>query len=203
MNCNFTKRLSAYLVDMIIVSILMSIVSIIFTTQNAYKLNEQLLELNEQVINNTSQIETYYNRVSDLALSIDKENFLINIINCAIIVLYFVVLPLYKNGKTIGKKIFKLRIVRDDNEDLTANELIVRNIIINGLLNTLLSFCLVFLLSGFEYFTIVSILAFIQYILVIVSTVMIIVRKDKRGLHDIITKTHVIDEKLEVEYERV
>lgn len=203
MNSSFIKRLGAYLIDVVIISLIMSIVSMIFTTQNSYKISEQLLELNEQVINNTVELETYYGRISDIYISLDKENFLINIINCAIMVLYFVVLPLYKNGKTIGKKIFKIKIAREDKEDLTANELILRNIIINGLLNTLLSFCLVFLLSGFEYFTIVSILAFIQFVLVIISVIMMLVRKDKRGLHDIITKTHVIDEKLEVEYERV
>ena len=59
---------------------------------------------------------------------------MINIINCVIIILYFVVLPLYKNGQTLGKKIFKIKIVREDKEDLTANELIIRNIVVNGLL---------------------------------------------------------------------
>ena len=203
MNANFLRRFGAYLIDIIIVGIAVGFVSLIFTTQNAYKLNDQLLELNEQVINNQVDMGTYYGRVSDLALSIDKENFIINIINCAIIILYFVVLPLYQKGQTFGKKILKIRIVRDDKEDLTANELIIRNVIVNGLLNTLLSFCLVFLLPGFEYFTIVSILALIQTVLIIVSACMIIFRKDKKGLQDIITKTHVIDDNLEVEYERI
>ncbi len=198
MNANFLKRAGAFLIDTFIIGAVLALVSIIFTTQNAYKLSDEFLKLNEQIMVSDSDIGVYYNRVSDLTLLLDKENFMINVINCAIIILYFVVLPLYQKGQTLGKKIFKIRIVREDNEDLSANELIIRSVIINGLLNTLLSFCLVFLLSGFEYFTIVSILGLIQLILIIVSICMMIFRKDKKGLQDIITKTHVIDESSEV-----
>lgn len=198
MNVNFFKRFLAYLIDIIIVGIVMGIISAIFTTKNATVLSNQFLELNEQVINTKLDFSIYYSRVADITLSLDRENFMINIINCVIIILYFVVLPLYKNGQTLGKKIFKIKIVREDKEDLTANELIIRNIVVNGLLNTFLAFCLVFLLSGFEYFTITSILGFIQFVLVVVSACMIIFRKDKKGLHDIITKTKVVYEKMEV-----
>lgn len=196
MNVNFLKRFLAYLIDIIIVGIVMGIISAIFTTKNATVLSNQFLELNEQVINTKLDFSIYYSRVADITLSLDRENFMINIINCVIIILYFVVLPLYKNGQTLGKKIFKIKIVREDKEDLTANELIIRNIVVNGLLNTFLAFCLVFLLSGFEYFTITSILGFIQFVLVVVSACMIIFRKDKKGLHDIITKTKVVYEEV-------
>lgn len=196
MNVNFFKRFLAYLIDIILVGTIMGIISAIFTTKNATVLSNQFLELNEQVINTKLDFGIYYSRVADITLSLDRENFIINIINCVIIILYFVVLPLYKNGQTLGKKIFKIKIVREDKEDLTANELIIRNIVVNGLLNTFLAFCLVFLLSGFEYFTITSILGFIQFVLVVVSACMIIFRKDKKGLHDIITKTKVVYEEV-------
>lgn len=196
MNVNFLKRFLAYLIDIILVGTIMGIISAIFTTKNAIVLSNQFLELNEQVINTKLDFGIYYSRVADITLSLDRENFMINIINCVIIILYFVVLPLYKNGQTLGKKIFKIKIVREDKEDLTANELIIRNIVVNGLLNTFLAFCLVFLLSGFEYFTITSILGFIQFVLVVVSACMIIFRKDKKGLHDIITKTKVVYEEV-------
>ena len=196
MNVNFFKRFLAYLIDIILVGTIMGIISAIFTTKNATVLSNQFLELNEQVINTKLDFGIYYSRVADITLSLDRENFMINIINCVIIILYFVDLPLYKNGQTLGKKIFKIKIVREDKEDLTANELIIRNIVVNGLLNTFLAFCLVFLLSGFEYFTITSILGFIQFVLVVVSACMIIFRKDKKGLHDIITKTKVVYEEV-------
>lgn len=196
MNVNFLKRFLAYLIDIILVGTIMGIISAIFTTKNATVLSNQFLELNEQVINTKLDFGIYYSRVADITLSLDRENFMINIINCVIIILYFVVLPLYKNGQTLGKKIFKIKIVREDKEDLTANELIIRNIVVNGLLNTFLAFCLVFLLSGFEYFTITSILGFIQFVLVVVSACMVIFRKDKKGLHDIITKTKVVYEEV-------
>lgn len=196
MNVNFFKRFLAYLIDIILVGTIMGIISAIFTTKNATVLSNQFLELNEQVINTKLDFGIYYSRVADITLSLDRENFMINIINCVIIILYFVVLPLYKNGQTLGKKIFKIKIVREDKEDLTANELIIRNIVVNGLLNTFLAFCLVFLLSGFEYFTITSIIGFIQFVLVVVSACMIIFRKDKKGLHDIITKTKVVYEEV-------
>ena len=194
MNSRALKRIGAYLIDAFIFAAIITIISMFFNSNNLTNLNQEYSTLNESFLNSEITTSVYYNRVATISQSIDKECFLLNIINCLLLVGYFVLIPLYKNGQTIGKKILKIKIVRDDFDDLTANDLIVRNIIVNGLLNTLISFCLVFLMSSFPYFVTISILGFIQVSLVIVSTFMIIYRKDKKGLQDLITHTHVIDE---------
>ena len=87
MNVNFLKRFLAYLIDIILVGTIMGIISAIFTTKNATVLSNQFLELNEQVINTKLDFGIYYSRVADITLSLDRENFMINIINCVIIIL--------------------------------------------------------------------------------------------------------------------
>jgi uncharacterized RDD family membrane protein YckC len=51
---------------------------------------------------------------------------------------------------------------------------------------------LVYLLPSKTYFVIISITGFIQLTLVIISTFMVLYRKDKRGLHDLLGKTKVV-----------
>lgn len=191
MNSSALKRIGAYLIDVFIFGAIITIISMFFQSNNLTNLNEEYRSLNESFLKSDVTMDVYYNRVALISQNIDKENFLINVINCILLVGYFVVIPLYRNGQTIGKKLLKIKIVRDDNDDLTANDLIIRNVIINGLLNTLISFCLVFLMSSLPYFIIISILAFVQVLLVIISTFMIIYRKDKKGIQDLITHTHV------------
>jgi uncharacterized RDD family membrane protein YckC len=54
----------------------------------------------------------------------------------------------------------------------------------------------IFILKGYSYFIFTSVLGFIQLLLLIISMLMILYRKDKRGLHDLMGNTKVITERV-------
>lgn len=199
MKASFIKRLIAYIIDIIIFSLIFEIFTMIIPDNNNIAvLNQQLSNLSESVLNEQLSLSAYFYQYSSIVHSIDKELFLSNLFNFILMIGYFVMLPFYYNGQTLGKKLLKIKIIKEQ-DDLSINDLLLRNCVINGLLYSLICFALVFLVSDLTYLIIISILGFIQILLVIISVFMILYRKDKKGLHDLWCKTSVVEENYEVE----
>lgn len=87
-----------------------------------------------------------------------------------IMLIYYIVIPFFFNGQTIGKKIFKLKILREDEGKLDYRTMFYREGIGRIFLN--------FASLG---------------ITIIVSTIIMIIREDNKDLADILAKTKVID----------
>lgn len=195
---NFGKRLVAYILDAIIVSLIFSFLTMfIKESNNLINLNNQLNTISENFINKTITMKEYFNQYSSIEYLVNKEMFLQNLFSLILMIGYFVILPYYYNGQTIGKKMMKIKIVKEDDK-LTINDLALRSLIANGIAMTFIELALIFLIKDTAYFITISILSFIQFLLVITSIFMILYRKDKKALHDIVCKTLVVDENLEV-----
>lgn len=195
---NFGKRLVAYILDAIIVSLIFSVLTMfIKESNNLINLNNQLNTISENFINKTITMKEYFNQYSSIEYLISKEMFLQNLFSLILMIGYFVILPYYYNGQTIGKKLMKIKIVKEDDK-LTINDLALRSLLSNGIAMTFIELALIFLIKDKAYFITISILSFIQFLLVITSIFMILYRKDKKALHDIVCKTLVVDENLEV-----
>lgn len=195
---NFGKRLVAYILDAIIVSLIFSVLTMfIKESNNLINLNNQLNTISENFINKTITMKEYFNQYSSIEYLINKEMFLQNLFSLILMIGYFVILPYYYNGQTIGKKMMKIKIVKEDDK-LTINDLALRSLLANGIAMTFIELALIFLIKDTPYFITISILSFIQFLLVITSIFMILYRKDKKALHDIVCKTLVVDENLEV-----
>ena len=195
---NFGKRLVAYILDAIIVSLIFSFLTMfIKESNNLINLNNQLNTISENFINKTITMKEYFNQYSSIEYLVNKEMFLQNLFSLILMIGYFVILPYYYNGQTIGKKLMKIKIVKEDDK-LTINDLALRSLIANGIAMTFIELALIFLIKDTAYFITISILSFIQFLLVITSFFMILYRKDKKALHDIVCKTLVVDENLEV-----
>lgn len=195
---NFGKRLVAYILDAIIVSLIFSFLTMfIKESNNLINLNNQLNTISENFINKTITMKEYFNQYSSIEYLVNKEMFLQNLFSLILMIGYFVILPYYYNGQTIGKKLMKIKIVKEDDK-LTINDLALRSLLANGIAMTFIELALIFLIKDTAYFIAISILSFIQFLLVITSIFMILYRKDKKALHDIVCKTLVVDENLEV-----
>jgi len=196
MNASFKKRFFAYMIDILILNIALYLVSVFIPVSDSLvNLNNELININNSYINNELDISTYINRYADIAYDIDKELFISNLIACVVIICYFVVYPLYNNGMTLGKKLFGIRIVKNSDDEVSANELIVRYLFINGLGVSILSLCFLFILNNVYYVGAISLLGFLQFLVVIISIFMILYRRDKRSLPDLIAGTKVIEVK--------
>lgn len=190
------RRAIAYLIDML----LCAIVILVCTTflkpkQNVAVLNLELNTINELALNHEISINTYLNRYADIIHDLDREKVMVNLINCIFIMGYFVILPYFFEGQTLGKRIMGLKIRRRDGELLMLTDLIIRNLIINGLGFLLISLCILYIAPSMIYFIVATLLGILQILLVIVSVFMVIYRKDNRGLHDVLSETIVVREK--------
>ena len=191
----FKKRFFSYLIDVLILSfILVLIGSFIPRGSNIENLNNELISINNNFLNGEVGIRTYINQYASVFYSMDKEVFLSSLINVIVSILYFVVYPLYNNGQSIGKRINGIKIVSDDGS-VSANSLIFRYLLMDGIGVSIISLCSLFIFKDFSYLIMTSILGFLQFLVVIISIFMVLYRNDGKSLPDLVAGTKVIEVK--------
>jgi len=192
----FKKRLFAYIIDFFVLFFISFIISsIIPVSDNLTNLSNELISVNDNYLSGNIDISTFVNQYSTISYGMDRELFLTSLINVIVGVIYFVIYPLYNNGSSFGKKIMGLRIVSNDGSLVSTNCLIFRYLFMNSIGTSILSLCLIFIVKDFNYFLCVSILSFLQFLVVIISIFMVLYRNDFRSLPDLIAGTKVIEVK--------
>lgn len=190
----FKQRLLSYLVDMLIITLVLNLLASFFIRgENYTKLSTELNTLNEKYINGDINLNVYINNQADITMDLDKENILLNIFEGFLLIGYFILLPYYNNGKTLGKILFKIK-VKSDNGDLDFNKLIIRALIIDGIGFLLLSLGFIYILPSFAYFIFTNILKLLEFIILVISSIMIIKNENKKGIHDILSGTSVVSD---------
>lgn len=196
MKSNTFRRFSAYLIDLMIVGLIFIIIYY-FLLQNSeiQNLNHNLAFQNEQLLNHTIRYSEYFHSFSKITYQLDQMNILYSGLNILLISFYFIIIPLLNKGRTLGLYIVGLQI-KSNKKSLNIFQLFIRNFVANGLLYLMLSFLFVHFIKNETYFIAITILGIIQILLVIISIFMIIYRKDKRGLQDILSQTKITKEVL-------
>jgi len=192
-NAVFLQRLVAYLIDAFIITMAISMIASLFVNSDAIqKINNELVDLINRLQNNDVSYLTYIKEVSVLELELAKQNGITTIVTLFVEILYFVVFQIYNSGQTIGKKIMKIKVI-SNNGELTMNQMIVRSLLINSVLLNMISLVAVtFINDPMQYLYVFGSFESIQYLFVIVTTLMVMFRKDHVSLHDMITNTRVI-----------
>lgn len=190
MEAKFSKRLLAYLLDITILGIVLLLTNIIIPKDNK-DLNVKLDTLNESYINEEISFNEYLNNYSEISYNLDKQNIIYTVVNIVFVIAYFIILPYFLNGQTLGKKVFKIKVTKENK--LTIISLIIRNLIINGLGYMLLSLLLIYILKPYIYFITTTILSLIQLTLMIIILIGLIKNNDKLILHDRLSNTKVIN----------
>lgn len=190
----FTSRLLAYFLDSIIVLLLSSIVATGFTSKKLESLEEDLEQLITDYTNGEVTMEEYLDQAQELTYDIEKNSVTINCIQVAISAAYFIVFAFLNKGQTLGKKLMKLKVVNNEDKEPTLLQMTIRTSITNQILPNILIIILILVLSKNTFMSIYSIITMITYIFIIASSIMILYRNDKLGLHDILSKTKVVKE---------
>lgn len=194
MTSGIGRRAGAYIIDYFIISILILIVTIFIpVTVKETEYSKDIISKTTEFAKGEITLSEYYTDYQEIAYNLAKIDFPVSIANVVIILIYFVIIPYFQNGQTFGKKILKIKVIKEKGK-LTINDLIVRTVINEKLLTLLVALGAVYLTQAGLYNTIVSSLNIVQGGLIIASIGMIIFRKDKLGLQDMITKTRVVRE---------
>lgn len=143
------NRLAAYIVDFLITGILMLVIYFIFSFDLIFLFGKGILNMDF----NTA---IHFYRVT--------------FINVLLICSYFTLIPYLLDGQTIGKKLFRIKVVMVDGSKITFASLFIREILGKLLLN----FINIFLAN-------------------LASYVLMVYREDKRAIGDIFAKTMVVD----------
>lgn len=189
----FRKRLLAYIIDLIILSVLISTILLIIKNDRT-KINliqSDISNLSELLLNKTISIKVYLKEYANLLYQYDKELIITNLLNIIGIIALYIIIPLFNNGQTIGKKICHYTIEKIDKTKISILDLTIRSIIINFLGYSLITTIAILLVKPIPYMIIVFIFGIIQFLLVIISGFMVLYNKDKRGIQDILTKTKI------------
>lgn len=195
MKANFIKRAVAQIIDMFIVSIIISIISMSFSTSRIEKLNDEVNNLMNDYVSGDIDSKEYITKYIDITYDINKASINNNLVYLVVCIGYFLIFQYLNKGATIGKKFMKIRIVSNDNKDITFLQMFIRTSIINEILPITMMFILVFLTSGISFFIGYSLISFIENIFVIICIFMILCRKDNLAFHDIMSRSMVIEEK--------
>lgn len=194
---SFGKRFASYVVDFIIIMVVLNLISyVIPESKNLKNLNNELNEITakylEQEEHTKEEVREYMDSTAPITYRIDKENFIFSVVGIVVYILYYVVFQYKNNGQTLGKKLMGIK-VEKENGEISINDFIFRSFIVNSVLFNMLILVFLFTTKDTTYISLVGILGMIQFIVMIVSACMIIFRKDKKSLQDVITNTKVVE----------
>ena len=143
---------------------------------------------------NEIDTEDFISKYVDIYYKLARDNGFVSLVSIFVGICYFVVYQTYNKGQTLGKKLLKIKVVSDDG-DLFMNQMIMRSFLANFILINLISFLFMLFSDKYTYFYSSGVLELIQYIIVFISAIMIMFRKDGCSVHDLLVHTKVVREK--------
>ncbi len=200
----FFQRFVAFLIDMLLVSVVASfIVTPFIDTKKTAELNNEINAFTQEFqeyytsgefAKDEDKVDEYVSRYTSLYYESARQNGTASLISIFLGVLYFVVYQTLRKGQTLGKRLMKIRVVSEEGE-LSYNQMIFRSFLANFIIFDLMGFVLMLFGSKHVYFYSVAIITMIQFIMIVISAIMIMNKNDGRALHDKIVHTKVIREK--------
>ena len=110
------------------------------------------------------------------------------ILTVLLTIVYFVIFPLFNNGQTLFKKIFKIKVEYDTILKYLLREEMARNFVLTSLI--------LYFIASFNYSLFSLYLGYITPItlsFMIINFIVFLVNKDNKALHDIIAGTNVVE----------
>ena len=115
------------------------------------------------------------------------------VMSMCVVILYFGILQYFMNGQTLGKKLMKIRVVKNKEGKLNIVNFILRCIILNGIIANLLIVLFVYIFNANDFYNASYIVSNAQSIVEFIILIMIFMTKDNRGLHDFVASTRVVE----------
>ena len=195
MEAHTMQRIGAYFVDAILLSLFVMLLTFWIPTSEKYE--EAIKDENnllDSIFDEDLDFDKFYDDYSQVRYTLDKESMAVSLVTAVVSLGYFATFAYYYNGQTLGKKIFKIKIVSSTTEEVSHLKFIGRALLVNGILSSLLTDLILLFINYKQYNYTVGVVNFVQSAFMFVSLILIIMRTDKKGLHDLMFKTRVIQE---------
>ena len=195
MKATFFERLSSYLIDTLIVSLIFSLICLGFGNYTS-EAEKAMLELENKMLENSITMEEYLVEYKDILYDYQKENVLQSGISVALTIAYFVVFQYMNKGQTIGKKILNIRVVdKKSKKSISILKGLLRSFIVFSVVSGTCCILFLYMFNRDTYVISYSALLSLEAIFTIVTMILVLYKKDGRGLHDMMANTIVIKEK--------
>lgn len=191
------KRFFAFMIDMLIVTFIATAfaqIDIINPTKAEYEtLSTEYMNLIEGS-NGSVEMLTSENMLN-ITYQLNCYGIYISAINLVFMIIYFVLFQYFNDGKTIGKALMRIKVVSKNGKKVKFHQLVIRTLIINGLLINILNVLSLYIFSKEVCLELLPLISFFDTCIMVTCSLMVIFRKDSRGLHDLISGTKIKDEK--------
>jgi len=184
------KRIGAFLLDCTILFFALTMINMFIPTfGNVENLSEKTIDIMEEYLEGNITEEKFVEETNDLNYNISKGTYLYTIAGIVVYILYFVVYQAYNNGQTLGKKVFKIQVLKLNDELPDKNCLIIRSLIPYGILTNFILLILILFVSKNVYLNINITLSNIHMIVIFISILLMFIKG--RGIQDYLAKTKV------------
>lgn len=193
------RRLGAYIMDMFIVALISSLFVKIEFINPKY---DEYQKVYNDYIDYTSEIKGIKDiendsKLTDFSYDLAKTGIATSIISLIVTTLYFVGFQYLNRGQTLGKKVFKIKVVDGENKRVKLYQLLVRSLLINSILTSLISILAVSFLSRNTYFNVTQYTQLFDVTVICTSFILMMFREDGKGLHDLLMGTNVVFDEVE------
>lgn len=187
------KRIIAFVIDIVIVSLVVSLINLLPLDPYKDKYKDAYEKYNEVVQKSTEDEKNdYKDEIIELNYEVYKYRTYSSMFSATALILYFGVLPLVMNGQTLGKKIMKLRVVSNNEKKLNFWKYLIRIVILNNIWLSLINIGAVYVVSGVKFYYVTYVISMLSSLIYMLNLIMVMFRKDNRGLHDMVAGTKVI-----------
>ena len=187
------KRIIAFVIDIVIVSLVVSLINLLHLDPYKDKYKDTYEKYNEVVQKSTEDEKNdYKDEIIELNYEVYKYRTYSSMFSATALILYFGVLPLVMNGQTLGKKIMKLRVVSNNEKKLNFWKYLIRIVILNNIWLSLINVGAVYVVSGVKFYYVTYVISMLSSLIYMLNLIMVMFRKDNRGLHDMVAGTKVI-----------
>lgn len=194
MNLNL-KRLGAYFIDIMIISLLVSLISnITFINPKIkdYKKDyNEYVEISKKFQEGKIKKDEYQKQVQNYSYYLNKDAIITNVLTISFTLIYFVFYQWYKNGQTIGKRLMYIKINDTNNKKISVERYLLRSVILYNIVFKVLDIIFLLSLSKISYLKTYNILYNVECSITLVIIISMIFSKNKRGIHDLAAGTIV------------
>lgn len=192
------KRFGAYFIDYLIVTVIVYGVMLLpFVNPHREEYNtkyNEVVRVNEQFQNNEISSEEFNEAIIPIAYDLYRLNSSYVIVSTICFIGYFVIFQYLYKGQTVGKKLFKLKVVSTNDKPLTIANYLVRALVLYNILIPIIELIIVFTMKQDNYYGLYQNINLVSYIIMYITLFFMLVRADGRGLHDILANTIVEEE---------
>lgn len=191
------KRIGAYIIDYLFVFLLITMLSQIRVLNPSYEEYAESYVRYEEImddltVDNAVEIaksQEYMQVNYDLS----RYSVSISIISLVVYLAYFVGFQKWNNNQTLGKKLFNIQVVGNENKKVGWLQLLWREVVLYNLIWEVLAIVSIWVFNYEGYMYASSLLTFIAGAIIWVNIFFVVIRNDSRGIHDLLAKTKVVE----------